>query len=468
MIRPLAFSVVVLAVAVACGDEETTGPPTDVDTLLVLSPTGISLSIGGTQMLTAVLVVSDTDTVSVQPGWTSLNRAVASVTSDGLVTGISAGNTHVLAEILGLRDSVPVTVTGGPPVQPTGLRRIASGLSQPVFAAAPPGDVARLFVVEKTGAIRVLRNDSLLPTPAIDISGLVSTGSEQGLLSLAFHPDYATNAYVFLAYTDTLGASKVVRYQASGAETINPATGFTVLSVPQPYSNHNGGLVAFGPDGMLYVGLGDGGDGGDPLGHGQNRGTLLGAILRLDVDGGTPYAIPSDNPFVGQAGVREEIWAYGLRNPWRFSFDRSTGDLYVGDVGQSAREEIDVQPSASVGGENYGWNVMEGSICYNAATCSTAGLTLPIAEYPHSAGCSVTGGYVYRGTDVPALEGQYLYADYCQGWVRSFTYFGGQAIEAAEWPELSPGTSVTSFAEDARGELYVMTLGGVLFRIVPN
>ncbi|MDH4044216.1 MAG: PQQ-dependent sugar dehydrogenase [Gemmatimonadota bacterium] len=458
---------VVLGVAVGCGDEGTTAPPTDVDTVLVLSPTGVSLAVGGNQTLVAVLVVSDTDTVSVQPGWTSRNGSVASVNVAGLVTGVSPGNTHVLAEILGLRDSVAVTVTGTS-VQPPGLRRIASGLSQPVFAVAPPGDGTRLFVVEKTGAIRVLRNDTLLATPAIDISSLVSKGSEQGLLSMAFHPDFATNGFVYVAYTDTLGTSKVTRYQASAAETIDPATAFEILSVLQPYTNHNGGLVLFGSDGMLYVGLGDGGSGGDPDGNGQNRASLLGTILRLDVDGGTPYAIPADNPFVGQAGVREEIWVYGVRNPWRFSFDRSTGDLYIGDVGQGAREEIDVQPAASTGGENYGWNIMEGSICYGAATCSTVGLTLPVAEYPHSTGCSVTGGYVYRGTDVPALQGRYLYADYCEGWVRSFTYFGGQAIEAAEWPDLSPGTLVTSFAEDARGELYIMTIGGALYRIVPN
>jgi len=217
---------------------------------------------------------------------------------------------------------------------------------------------------------------------------------------------------------------------------------------------------------MLYVGLGDGGGGGDPQGNGQNTATLLGAILRLDVDGAAPYAIPPDNPLVGTSGARGEIWVYGLRNPWRFSFDRTTGDLYIGDVGQNAREEVDVQPAGSPGGENYGWNVMEGSVCYDAATCATQGLVLPVAEYTHGEGCSITGGYVYRGTAVAALQGRYLYADYCGGWVRSFTYVTGVATDARDWPDLSPGSQVTSFGEDGSGELYVMTQGGGLYRIV--
>jgi glucose/arabinose dehydrogenase len=260
----------------------------------------------------------------------------------------------------------------------------------------------------------------------------------------------------------------VVRYHATGPETADLASAFEILSVSQPYSNHNGGQIAFGPDGMLYVGLGDGGSGGDPLGNGQNTATLLGAILRLDVDGGSPYAIPADNPLVGQAGARGEIWAYGLRNPWRFSFDRSTGILFIADVGQSAREEVDVQPADSPGGENYGWNVMEGSICYGAATCDTQGLILPAAEYTHAEGCSITGGYVYRGTAVPVLQGRYLYADYCQGWIRSFTWASGQATDSREWEGLTPGGQITSFGEDGSGEVYVMTLGGKLYRITAN
>jgi hypothetical protein len=467
MTRLSPWPVLALVGAAACGGG-TTEPPDPVDSILVLSPTGVSLAIGSTQLLTAVLVVADTDTVNVQPGWTSRSDAVASVTNAGLVMGVGAGNTRIVADFGGVTDSVPIVVTGGSGPPPVGLRRITTALSAPVFAVSPPGDAARLFAVEKRGTIRVLRNDTLLPSPFLDIRTLVSTGGEQGLLSMAFHPEYATNGYVYVSYTDPTGTSKVVRYQASDPETANPATALEVLSVSQPFANHNGGLVTFGPDGMLYVGLGDGGSGGDPQGNGQNLGTLLGSILRLDVDAGSPYAIPADNPFVGQAGARGEIWVYGLRNPWRFSFDRSLGDFYVGDVGQGALEEVDVLTWPAGGGTNFGWNVMEGTSCYNAATCSTAGLTLPLVEYSHAEGCSVTGGVVYRGADVPDLQGRYLYADYCAGFVRSFTLFGGQAVDLRQWPDLSPGTGVTSFGEDARGEVYVMTQSGSLYRIVQN
>jgi glucose/arabinose dehydrogenase len=450
--------------ALACRTGNTEPVP-PVDSALVLSPADVSLTIGATRLLSAMLVVADTDTVAVQPAWLSRNGAVASVTGAGLVAGLGAGDTHVVADFQGVTDSVPVTVTGGGTAAPA-LLPITTSLTSPVFAAAPPGDASRLFVVEQRGTIRVLRNDTLLPSPFLDIQALVSGGDEQGLLSMAFHPTYAANGYVYVSYTDVAGTSKVVRYRVSGPETANPSSAFPVLSVDQPYANHNGGLISFGPDGKLYVGLGDGGSGGDPHGHGQNVATLLGSMLRLDVDAGSPYAVPPDNPFVGRTGARGEIWMYGLRNPWRFSFDRALGDFYVGDVGQAAREEVDVVPAPITGGLNFGWNIMEGMSCYNAATCSTTGLTLPVVEYPHTQGCSITGGYVYRGSDVPQLQGRYLYADYCAGWVRSFTYVGGQVVEASEWPDLSPGPGVTSFAEDARGEVYIMTRAGVLARIV--
>jgi hypothetical protein len=460
----ISFLPVLLALSLACAGDPT-DPPAASDTALVVLPRTLDLALAQTGTLTALLVLDDVDTVSVDPTWTSRDPAIATVSMAGVVTGIAEGSTRVLAEAYGLHDSIDVAVADTV-LPPPGLQPLASGLSQPVFLASAPGDPTRLFVVEKTGTVRILRNDTLLPTPFVNVGTLVSRGSEQGLLSIAFHPDYAANGYVFLSYTDTLGASKVMRYQASGPEALNPASAVEILSVAQPYTNHNGGLIAFGPDGMLYVGLGDGGSGGDPQGNGQNTATLLGAILRLDVDGAAPYAIPPDNPFVGAAGARGEIWVYGLRNPWRFSFDRVTGDLYIGDVGQNAREEVDVQPAGSPGGENYGWNVMEGSACYDAATCETQGLVLPVAEYTHGEGCSITGGYVYRGTAVAALQGRYLFADYCRGWVRSFTYVTGVATDARDWPDLSPGSQVTSFGEDGSGELYVMTQGGDLYRMV--
>jgi glucose/arabinose dehydrogenase len=257
----------------------------------------------------------------------------------------------------------------------------------------------------------------------------------------------------------------VARYQVSGnADLADPASGFTLLTVPQPYSNHNGGMIAFGLDGYLYVGLGDGGSGGDPEGTGQDRSDLLGSMLRLDVSGNGAYTIPPGNPYLNTA-YRAELWNWGLRNPWRFSFDRQTGDLYIADVGQNAWEEVNVQPAGSAGGENYGWNLMEGTHCYTRG-CSQTGLTLPVLDYAHNQGCSVTGGYVYRGPAIPALVGHYLYADYCSGWVRSFQYQGGRAANRLDRPALKPGGNITSFGEDARGELYILTSNGRVQRIV--
>lgn len=346
------------------------------------------------------------------------------------------------------------------------LTEVAAGLSGPVFLTAPRPD-ARLFVVEQPGRIRVVENGTLLPTPFLDITDRVSSGGERGLLSVAFHPSYAANGYFYVDYTDRNGDTRIERYRVGADRNrADPASARLILQVAQPFANHNGGLVAFGPDGKLYVGMGDGGSGGDPLGHGQNRATLLGDILRIDVDAGDPYAVPPDNPFVGQAGARGEIWATGVRNPWRFAFDREAGLLYLADVGQNALEEVNVVPAASAG-LNFGWNVMEGSRCFSPAEgCGRTGLVVPVLEYGHAEGCSVTGGYVYRGSRIPALRGHYFYADYCRGWIRSFRHQGGQALDRREWTPGDVG-SVLSFGEDAAGELYVLSANGCVYRIDP-
>jgi glucose/arabinose dehydrogenase len=346
------------------------------------------------------------------------------------------------------------------------LQVVVSGLRNPVHLTAPAGD-ARLFVVEQEGRIRIVQNGQLLSTPFLDIVSKVGSGGERGLLSMAFHPEYRSNGYFYVNYTDRNGDTNVERYSVgSDSNRAEPASARRVLLVTQPYSNHNGGHILFGPDGMLYVAMGDGGSGGDPQNHAQNRGDLLGDLLRIDVNA-DPYGIPADNPFRTVSGARGEIWAYGLRNPWRIAFDRVAGNLYVADVGQNQVEEINVVP-ASTAGLNYGWRIMEGSHCYNpSSNCSRAGLTEPAAEYTHSEGCSVTGGLVYRGSAMPDLRGHYFYADYCEGWIRSFLYTNGQVGNLRTWPLGSIG-SILSFGEDATGELYVLSATGTVYRFAPR
>jgi glucose/arabinose dehydrogenase len=344
------------------------------------------------------------------------------------------------------------------------LERVAIGLDKPVHLTSPPGD-ARLFVVEQTGRIRIVERGTLLPRPFLDLSGRVSGGSEQGLLSVAFHPRYAANGWFFVYYTDTRGDVQIRRYRVSGDPAVaDPGSATPILTVPQPYSNHNGGLALFGPDGMLYLGLGDGGSGGDPHRHGENLGTLLGKLLRIDVDHGVPYTIPRDNPFRGRSGARPEIWAYGLRNPWRFSFDPPAALLFIGDVGQNRWEEIDVVPADSAG-LHYGWSRMEGSHCFRARVCNPLGTVLPAVEYPRAQGCTVIGGIVYRGRRFPRLTGHYFYSDYCHGWLRSFRWSNGKPIEHLEW-KIDQDLSPSSFGTDAAGELYVLSLEGSVHRII--
>lgn len=347
-----------------------------------------------------------------------------------------------------------------------GLAIVARGLEQPLEVSAPAGD-PRLFIVEQAGRIRIVRGGRLLPTAFLDLTREVSYGGERGLLGLAFHPGYARNGFFFVNYTDRDGHTRVERYRVGAdPDRADPASRKLVLTVRQPYANHNGGCIRFGPDGMLYVGMGDGGSHGDPQGNGQNRGTLLGALLRLDVDRGDPYAIPTDNPFAGRPGMRGEIWAWGLRNPWRFCFDPPENRLYVADVGQNQWEEVDVV-DARRGGLNFGWNLMEGAHCFRAPGCDTSGLTLPVLEYGHSRGCSVIGGFVYRGHALPGLVGHYLYADYCSRWVRQFRLSNGRVTRSRQLL-LPPVGDILSFGTDAAGEVYLCCADGQVFRLVPE
>ena len=343
------------------------------------------------------------------------------------------------------------------------LEVVTSGVSRALYLTAPAGD-ARLFIVAQTGQVRIVQNNQLLPTPFLDVSAKITSGGERGLLSIAFHPQYTTNGFFYVNYTDGNGDTVVERYKVSSdANRADPTSAKQILFVKQPFANHNGGHLLFGADGMLYVAMGDGGSGGDPQGNGQNKATLLGKLLRLDVDRGDPYAVPADNPFVGQAGARGEVWASGLRNPWRFWFDRTDKLIYIGDVGQNAIKEIDVMPVATAG-VNYGWNRMEGAECYGSSSCDRTGLTLPALTCTHAGGaCSITGGIVYRGQKIPEIRGLYFYADYCAGWVRSFRYTNGQATEPLNW-DVASGGSVVSFGEDGAGEMYLISGSGVVYR----
>ncbi len=371
--------------------------------------------------------------------------------------------------------AAPTPPPGGelPALPSIAFERIAGGFERPTFVTGAGDGSGRLFVTEKRGTIRIVRDGQVAPQPFLDIRArIASSGNEQGLLGLAFHPAFAANGRFFVYYTAKEGgANTLAEYRVAPADPdrADPASGRVLFAIDDRYANHNGGMLAFGPDGYLYIALGDGGGAGDPLRAGQDLANPLGSILRIDVDAppapGLAYAIPPENPFVGREGARPETWAYGLRNPWRFSFDRETGDLWIADVGQNAREEVNFEPAGSPGGRNYGWSIMEGTICYRPAQgCDRAGLTLPVFDYPHDDGCSVTGGYVYRGQAFPALRGAYLLADYCTGsaWALRWQDTRLQVTRLADFP-----TGISSFGEDDAGELYIVRDGaGTLERIV--
>jgi len=342
-----------------------------------------------------------------------------------------------------------------------------SGLSSPVDLQFPNDGTGRMFVVQQQGSIRIVANGSLVSTPFLNITAKVSSGGEMGLLGLAFHPQFTQNHLFYVHYDRTIGGqiqSVIAEYHVSvgDANIADPASERILLTVDQPFSNHKGGQMVFGPDGFLYIGFGDGGSGGDPMGNGQNLQTLLGKMLRIDVNGqsgGKQYAIPPTNPFAGGGGM-PEIFAYGLRNPWRFSFERGGSRFFVGDVGQDKYEEIDILES----GKNYGWNVMEGMHCFNPASgCNMSGLTMPIAEYSHSEGEAVMGGFVYRGSAIPSLAGAYVFGDYISG-----TMWELVEAPAGMWTRtqlLSTGLNMSSFGQDAAGELYVVDYGGNVLKL---
>jgi glucose/arabinose dehydrogenase len=365
------------------------------------------------------------------------------------------------------------TITTAPPTSPNSitLTQVVSGLSSPVDLQATDDSTGRLFVVEQAGTIRILQAGALLATAFLDIRPRVNFGGEMGLLGVAFHPAFAQNQRFYVNYVRMLGTGQIqsviaeYRVSAANANQADPASERILLTVNQPFTNHKGGQLAFGPDRFLYIGLGDGGSGGDPLDNAQNLQTFLGKMLRIDVDrtaGALPYAIPADNPFVAGGGL-PEIWAYGLRNPFRFSFDAATGRLFAGDAGQNSFEEVDVVQK----GGNYGWNVMEGLHCFKPATgCNMTGLILPIAEYGRSEGVAVIGGYVYRGPGIPALAGSYVFGDFGSGNIWRLTQNNSGAWQRVLL--LSSGRNISSFGLDSAGELYVVDYGaGAILKVSP-
>ena len=394
----------------------------------------------------------------------------------------------------GTLPAVPTTLPSGPPLGPPraplaapvvvppppsnegqpllGLaaQPIATGLENPLLVTSPPGD-PRLFIIEKPGRIRVVADGRLLPTPFLDLTDeVLSAGAEQGLLGLAFHPQYRWNGRFFVYYTDELGDTHLVQYRAGIVDPnlADPGSGRELLFLDQPQEFHQSGMMIFGPDGYLWMTSGDGGGIGDQYGNGQRPDTLFGVVIRIDVDSAEPYAIPPDNPYVGSDAGAPEVWAYGLRNAWRFTIDPVENMIYLADVGQFRWEEVSAQPLAEPG-LNYGWPVVEGLECYEADTCDTSGLIAPVIVYSHSAGCAVIGGHVYRGKAIPELNGHYFYGDWCGQWVRSFRLSGGRATALADWSDdLGSIGQPLSFGLDAEGELYLTTGAGVVYKIVPR
>ena len=364
-----------------------------------------------------------------------------------------------------------ISRAGAPSAESLTLTEFASGFNRPLYVTHAGDGSARLFLVEQSGKIWILRDGLRSAQPFLDIAHLISpsalgTGfTEQGLLGLAFHPAYSSNRTFFINYTDVGGTTTVARYQVSQSDPdiAENSSGRVLFQVSQPYANHNGGHIDFGPDGYLYITLGDGGAANDPLGAGQNLQLHLGTLLRIDIDSGFPYAIPAGNPFVGDSAALDEIWAYGLRNVWRFSFDRATGDMYMADVGQNRREEVNFQPADSAGGENYGWNVWEGNLVFAGGTAP--GHVPPIFDYDRSDGCSVTGGYVYRGEAIPDLQAAYIFGDYCSGRIWATWRDADLAWHTVQFMRTS--MAISSFGEDEAGELYVIDYGGTVFRFDP-
>jgi glucose/arabinose dehydrogenase len=427
------------------------------------SPTGV-LANPATATLSQATVAQTVAPAPASPSAATAAPQATAIKQPSAAATIAAGATTVTVTV------APATAKpGGIDPARYAFTAVAQGFHAPVLVTHAGDGTGRLFVVEQGGSIRVVQSGAVLPQPFLDLTPLVTHGgSEEGLLGLAFDPHYAQSGQFYVYYTDPGGNSHLARYHVSSSDPnqADPASAQDLLQVQQPpYPNHKGGNIVFGPDGYLYVSLGDGGSQGDPNGNGQNRNTLLGKLLRIDVSGGgDKYEVPPSNPFVGQSGVKAEIWAYGLRNPWRATFDHATGDFWIADVGQNTYEEIDLQPAGDKGGENYGWNYMESNHPYQGQPPSDVTLVPPVAEYTHQeGGCAIAGGYVYRGPSLPELNGVYFFGDFCSGLTWTLMRAGDQ-WQRAQF--ISTGFAISSFGTDEAGELYVCDYGtGTIYRL---
>ncbi len=465
----LALSVGAVATGCGGGDNSSTGG----------SAGSTTSSSGGTGGMTSTggSTGGDTSTGGSTGGTGGSTGGTGGMTTTG-GTGGGTGGTGGSIVINNNFDCTP-SVGNIPPLKAT---TVASGFTRPIAVRAAAGDDTRLYVAEQTGKIKIILNGTTLPEPFLDIQSIIANPEtptdyhqEQGLIGIAFHPNYANNGRFFVHYSEgpwdnpnPKGDGHIVEYKRSAGDPnkADPNPVKEILFQPQPYFNHNGGNLEFSPvDGFLYIGFGDGGAAGDPDGNGQNMNTWLGKMLRIDVDSGNPYSVPPGN----MPGGKPEIWDLGLRNPWRYSFDGCTGDLYIGDVGQNAWEEIDIEP-AGQGGKNYGWKIMEGTHCYSPMNgCNMAGITQPVTDYDHVKGTSVTGGYVYRGSKIPALRGYYFYADYTTDALWIFKWDGGPTVTPVSIKQdVQPYTAIVSFGQDNHGEIYMAGLYGSIYRIDPE
>ncbi len=466
LIRTFLLAVFAALIFAACvvGDDENPSTPAP-------SPTG---AVVGTEVMQTATQPSQNSTPTPAPNTPTGPTSTIPAAGASTATPTPADGETSTATVTPL-PALPATPTTDPAPNPlpldqltVGLELVADGFDQPDGIANAEDGSNRIFVLEQPGRIRVVIAGALVEIPFLDITDRVGSDStERGLLGLVFHPEYENNGRFFVNYTNRDGQTVISEFAVTGDPNIaDPSSEKLILFVEQPAGNHNGGHLAFGPDGLLWIGLGDGGAAGDQFQNAQNPGTLLGSMLRIDIDSSDPYGIPADNPFVDDPNARDEIWAIGLRNPWRYSFDRLTGDLYIADVGQGQWEEIDFASAASTGGENYGWPIIEGSYCYESNSCTIEGLIRPIAEYDHAEGnCAVTGGYVYRGSLSPGLWGTYVYADYCSG-----RFWGLRVTDAGVETRLffqRTGALFSSFGEDEQGEVYIVSLeSGALYRVV--